>query len=107
MAEVLRTAAQISATWSNPRLHAVIAAGDVYRAYDTLPMMASIDTLGGTSQAQRVVFGTPLLHGRVELPPDDAPLSLQPIVGIRTGAVESNQLLAQALNRILAHLPER
>ena len=107
MAEVLRAAAQLSATWSDPKLHAVLASGDVYRAYDTLPLASSVDTLGSMSHAQRVVFGTPLLHGKVELPSNDAALSLQPTVGIRTGAVERNQLLAQTLNRILAHLPER
>ena len=107
VAEVLRAAAQLSATWSDPRLHAVLATGDVFRAYDSVPLAATMETLGAQSAEERIVYGTPLLQGRVEGAAADAPLTLEPTIGVRTGAVESNQLLAQVLHRTLAHLPAR
>ena len=60
---------------------------------------AAYDGVGGARG-----FGGPLLQGGVRLAHDDLGRLLRPDIGVRTGAVESNQLLAQLLDRVLRPL---
>ena len=69
--------------------------------------MASATTLSTMGREAREVVGGPLWEGGVRLAHDDNEHRvLQPNIGVRTGAVESNQLLAQLLNRLLQPLLE-
>ena len=104
VAEVLRGVAQVAATWSRLEWRAVLGAADVHRAYDSVPLRATADPLRTMVWEAQDVFGGPLLQGGVRLAHDDLGRLLRPDIGVRTGAVESNQLLAQLLDRVLRPL---